>query len=1479
MAMGRTDTSTERPRSRPRRLSADRTGQVSFAVIAVVILTATAVTGSYMAMKELDRTRDERRQGMLDAMDQAAAGVAQELSLRGASSAHQVVAGWDEFPVNESRITDAYSNAMSDYISVRFPRTDERFEIVVDNWTGGLFMVEKKTIDIVPSDAASPANITVDGASMDYEKQAASPDEELGERTVNPYYVAVGNFTVKVSASDLVLLKQSSFERPVVSALPFLEAKLRAFESSSDGELSDLGSMVSYMLTTLAQLRVLEGYGQPMYSGLDSEGILTEEDVHRAVGVGLLLEQARLFRSIDESFAAEVASLCGGGDIGLAAVLSEKCRELDPAELFLWFLGKTGLELDSETVVAQAVYGLGDQLFVKIMEYMGWLGALDAVKDVLDYLGDKLDSLVSYLTGEDKAHATVVSWLTRTLEMTGAAPSTYSSLYSNSCDFWLTVPENQYFVEDAAGNLYPVWVGNITAEVDIPEYDLMAADAWSGFYDSFKECQASFTSFVQDSMARLAFDLAAAARLEIGSVYVDPADGVGLFQALASGTGDVEIVLDPAVISNEWRSLPFFSAQYEVSRRFWGFVEENTEELSQADGLLSAVWSDVASSIVSSARYAYIPDLAVPVEVQIGDLVRFDIEHDLDWGVGSAAASVMSSLSRMQLERLRSLVNSSVSKLDDGFAGPVVDSVASLLLFGSEEFEGLGEFAERVLQQTSLQVLSQRELSSFKEGVDMCLGSGFQFWDGDRASAELSGRILVESVSAAVPGGYPSLQTVPYEPELGYGSIEALFPTDSVLVQVQRPWQYDRSETSYPNVHLTSLANSSATPYTTQWKVSVLGMVEIALESENSALLSASGDEDASSTRQVKIQLSFPVVVHSAWPIDRVEYNPSNTALSDALAVARKFCDMVWDKLEPVFGWVKTGLERIYRFVTDVFEVLVSYATKVIKLVSAVMQRVVETLQEFVQKIANSALAKAVKALVDITGRVELRISLFGFTFIIQTLVPDLLYRTGDDMLRVIVCTDRFGPSMSFGVRVARLSDGSWDVLANGTIVLKKVTIDVRVDPLMHIMRRFVEVHCTGRSWAMDLTMPEVEPYEIAEVSTASIPGVGAFLSNIPIPVAGLSASVEAGLRLKYSPPFPDDIVVNEFESNPRGEDSGREWVELYNPLDEPRCVDGWSVATVHGKSSAVPVKGTVPANGLLVVTFPETAIDNGVPDDPFNDGDAIVLLDPAGATVDITPMLKDTQNDERTVQRCWDGGPRWVFELGSKGSSNGAPVLLATSDFIAKALFEAFKEAFMQTQLQEVTASLDFLVMFMKRVIINFIENLLSLVKEIIHEITLYIKVLVGDASGSAGVGFRASFVVKGEAIVELLRWLIFSLATFIVNLGRASNPIAYPAFPTSFFSGLFLRFELLFEVGLPKMVRLLGAVGPLDSRFSCAIAISPNIPALGKLAGRNWGDWAVEFGVYLEGVPREFASGFLTKDTGDLIDFWMVKGRAYGL
>lgn len=1461
------------------RLAEDKVAQVSFSVIAVVLLMASAAAGTYLAKQQVDRYEDSRRQQLLDSMEKVISGITAELGLCAVGRAQETLSTWEEFPVNQSAISEAFSDSMRAYISSSFPRSDPRHTSVVSNWTGGLFFVERSTSDIMISDSETPSRLTVDGEEMDYSELPSPSDDALGIVTVNPYYVAVGNFTVSVSASSVSLSRQSSFQRPVISALPFLESKLRSFESSAEGEFSDLGRMAAYMLTTLAQLRVLEGYGQPMYSaGLATDQILTEQDVHRAVAVGLLLEQARLFRDVDGPFMSQVALSCGGGELGLAAMDGVRPRLLDPAELFLWFLGKTELHIDTRSVVAQSIYALGDQLVVRIMEYMGWLGTLDAVKDVLDLWADTLDSVICFFTGEDKAHAAVTSWLERTLSASGTDRSAFSALFQSDCDYVISVPERQYFVEDASGNLYPVWIGNASVAVDLPRYDLLSAEAWADLYSDFNECQASFTSLTSDSLARLAHDLAAAVELDLGDAYVDPTDDEGLFESVASRTGRAELTFDHSALSETWRSLPMFSAEYELAKRVCGFVDDRSLDLVDTSRLFEEACERVAESILATADYPYIPDLAVPVWEQLESIVLSDVENDESWGVCLFLRSGMEQLCSLHLGRLKSLVSEAVFESDDGFAGPLVDSVAAVLLTGADQFPGMKDAVEELLGGLSRQILGQKQLSAFKGAVVVDLGREFEFWDGDKEAAESAGTVLREEVEVSVPGGLPELQTVPYDPAAGYASLDALFPTDNMLVQLRRPWEFDRDDEAYPNVHMTSMGSTNLTPFATQWTVSVLCQLDLELRSRNSALQSLYS-EDASSLRRVKVALTFPVVAHSSWPLSGVEYNPSNTVLSDAVAAARKFCEIVWDKLEPVFGWVKDGFERVLRFVIDLSDTLASYAVRVVKAISGIVQTVVETLQEYIQKIANSALAKAVMAFIDLTGRVTLRMTLYGFTIIIQTYIPDLIHRNGDDMLRVIVCTDRFGPSISFGIRVARLSDGSWDVLANGTIKHKETTVEMRVDPLMVIMRRFVEVHCKGRTWGMDILVPDVEPYDLAEVSTADLPGVGAFLSNIPIPVLGLSASVEAGMRLKYSPPFPTDVVVNEFEPNPKGEDAGKEWVELYNPLAQPRCVDGWRIETVHGGQKELAISGTIPANGLMVFTFPETSIDNGVPGDPFNDGDALVLVDAGGATVDKTPTVRDSANDERTWQRTWDGGPKWAFAVGGRGLSNGPPVMLATADFIAKALFQAFKQAFAETQLHEVSASLDFVAMFAKRVLNNLIENLLGLVNEIIHEVIFYIKVVVSDASGTGGVGFRASFVVTGEAIVDLLRWLIFNLATFIVNLGRANNPMAYPAFPASFFSGLYLRFELLFEVGLPRMVRVVGAIGPLDQKYACAVAISPNIPALGRLAGKSWGTWCVEFGLYLEGVPREFAKGMLSKDSGDAIDFWVVRARAYGL
>ena len=1462
------------------RLADENHAQVSFAVIAVVILVASGMTGAYLGKKELDQMRDKKDKEILDAMEAAIQAVERELGICAASKAYSLVSSWSEFPLNESRISDEFEADMLSYVSDSFPRMDGGFTIEVGNLTSGLCFVEKRTMDLVPSDNVTQTTLDLNGSSMQYDRIPAACVDVLAETTADPYYVAVGNFTVRVFEKKVSFSREGSFERPVISALPLIESKLRAFETASDGEYNDIGKLVEYMLVTLCQLRVLDGYGRPLYSGgLDTADILTEEDAYRAVAVALLIEQAKLFRAVDDEFAREVMTLCDSAAPGIVALLGSSGRCLDPAELFLWFIGRTDARINATMILAQSIYGIADQMAVKLMEYLGWLGAADFAQDYAGFLADSLQSIVSFFTGEDKAKEAVTSWISKCVSSTGEDAEAYCVFYSSLVDFFLRIPERKYFVQNASGDLFPVWVGNVTAPVDVPAFNVLSSDLWADLYPAYKDCQRGFQSQLSDVVARLAFDIAGCARLDGKPIVVDPTDGEDLFTSLSMNSGRVSIVIDESSLSRIGKNFPLFTSQYLLAREFGAFVEERGASL-MASSVGDGVMADIASTLAVSARYAYIPDLVVPVEQQLSPILLDDVRSDDSWGVGEAAESSLLEGFRLRLMSLVNTVNQSVTSADDGFAGPLVDSVARFVLIGCGGFPGLRNVLEDGLEQFSRAIIAQRDLSGHLSSVYVDLENPFEFWDGERSTAEERGCLQTESLGVTVPDGLPPLQIVPFDPEAGYSTMRNMFPTGNILVQVQRPWDFEGSTSEYPNMHLTSLTNCSATPYATQWVVSVVGLVEIDASVADSGIQATiSGDAEAVSNRTIRMNFSIPVVVHSSWALNGVQYSPTNTFLKDSLDVARRFLQFVWEKIEPYVGWIKDGLERIFRFLQDAFDAFTSFATRVVKVLSQAMQTIVETLQEYVQKIANSVLAKAVKAFIDLTGRVEVRVSMHGFLVIIQTNLPDLLYRHGTDMLRVIFCTDRLGPSMSFGIRVARFSDGSYDILANGTVVLSRAKIEVLVDPLMKVLRRLVEVHCTGKAWAMDLLIPEVEPYSRARVSTADIPGIGAMLSNIPLPTLGLTASVEAGLNLKFSPPFPSDVVVNEFESNPAGSDSGKEWVELYNPLGTAKCVDGWMIATMHGKNEALSIHGTIAPNGIATFYFPETSIDNGDDDDPFTDGDSIILLDAAGVPVDVTPVMRDTGNDARTNQRNWDGGPRWVFEAGSPGGSNGVPILLATSDFIVKALFEAFKEAFVETQLQEVTASLDFLVTFCKRVLGHFIDNLLSIISEIIQSVTFFLEVTLNDASASIGAGVRFSFIITGHAIESIVRWIVQTLATIIVNLGRASHPAAVPPFPKDFFSGLYLSFQAIFFVGMPKMIRALGAVGNLHQRFTLAISVSPNIPAIGKLMGKDWGTWEVSFGACLEQVPRTFAAGFLTNDRmGDYIDYWLLKGRLYG-
>lgn len=96
---------------------------------------------------------------------------------------------------------------------------------------------------------------------------------------------------------------------------------------------------------------------------------------------------------------------------------------------------------------------------------------------------------------------------------------------------------------------------------------------------------------------------------------------------------------------------------------------------------------------------------------------------------------------------------------------------------------------------------------------------------------------------------------------------------------------------------------------------------------------------------------------------------------------------------------------------------------------------------------------------------------------------------------------------------------------------------------------------------------------------------------------------------------FPD-VFISEFLPNPAGDDATGEFIELYNPLDAPRDISGWSLDDSEGGSRPYTIpKGTIlepNGYGLFVRDETEIALNNS--------SDAVRLFDSFGEMRDEAP-------------------------------------------------------------------------------------------------------------------------------------------------------------------------------------------------------------------------------------------------------------------
>lgn len=113
------------------------------------------------------------------------------------------------------------------------------------------------------------------------------------------------------------------------------------------------------------------------------------------------------------------------------------------------------------------------------------------------------------------------------------------------------------------------------------------------------------------------------------------------------------------------------------------------------------------------------------------------------------------------------------------------------------------------------------------------------------------------------------------------------------------------------------------------------------------------------------------------------------------------------------------------------------------------------------------------------------------------------------------------------------------------------------------------------------------------------------------------------------------DIIINEWEQNPKGTDTLMEWIELYNPTSQAVNIGGWKlVDSYYGKSVSVPQGTVIVPDGYQLLNWTNGSLINSYPT-------SISLLDSAGREVDRTFAGKDDKNNNL----CWARYPNRPYK------------------------------------------------------------------------------------------------------------------------------------------------------------------------------------------------------------------------------------------
>ncbi len=831
-----------------------------------------------------------------------------------------------------------------------------------------------------------------------------------------------------------------------------------------------------------------------------------------------------------------------------------------------------------------------------------------------------------------------------------------------------------------------------------------------------------------------------------------------------------------------------------------------------------------------------------------------------------------------------------LTKVIEASEGETSDALLSLFVGGAVDIldgAGLLDMAFQAVEKFVDGMILGSEASNTEYFLPIRTGEPFEFWEGNYGLASETGTI--SEVSLRVD------QLVDYLPAQWSNMDPATEAPEGLLYVDFNPSSRNEGDVGYgyediKGKHYTDILSSSERPFETTWTLRVLGRVPIQVITEERTLLGSGTHLPVWLNTSLAINFSTTIVVYSGWELEGVDYDLSSTILTDLI----DFLSTVWDVLAGPLMDVYDLFQKLSDFLRDALRMLMGYSTQVVSLVADALDYAIILLQIFLSNVLSGA-AGLLKGFLEFFGLEHFSFEFAGLAFEVK-LANDQEKENCQCTLWVRTKANFWGMGFDFTSFLVEFEEPidnlEYYLIIEGHIGFGEGrTARVTIDPFMLVFPHLATIHASsldaeGDGWALDLYVPELDVYKNVDVSLVDAIGPP---PSILVPQLG-TVNVDVGVSVKYQAPKEDHLVINEVEMNPP---SGPNWVELYNPVwrpsyqDSRMSLDGYELRSANGTVLSILDGMSIGwadrgGGGYLVVDL-ERPMNNPDKFDPLDLGDQVVLYDPEHRIVDMTPlkadnmlhasvfegMRKEHWHKGLTYQRRYDGSPQWILEEATRGWANPRLPVLDMRYTILETLRESLGEAWLETN---VPYSLDFVGIFVSNLIHRFTDKLLGVLEEVVIEMVFYVDVTVA----TAGSGFRLCFVVDGTVLFGLLHWLKDVIGDLIRNLSNPTNASPYVSIPSDLPEYLGVRFEVYFRVGYPKALeKLAREPGEPSKKMTMAISIQPNVPAIVKLAGLNWGKWKIDFGIYFENFPGSSLGKAYSLSKDSIVDLWLIKGQ----